>query len=590
MKRLNRNLWAIFMLLCAALPGYAAAQAPDSAQGRVEVTFLEAFHKNGRIAGSRYEYRLIRKDGSAVELSLEQLQELYKFKPGAGAAIEQGHVQPQDAAVVERQTTGDQSVAYILAYFDGQNERLTNTQKLTEAASGAREIWAANSRGNLRLNPTVFVDGVDKTGDPRNRGWLHIDGAPTCNFIELQTRADAAARAAGIPLDNYPHRVYYLPQNLDCKLDGNLVLGGTGSMGKLPSYVWINGGANPQGNIDPGLLAHEQGGHAVLWLDHPVLVDCPNAQPSVASGQCGFTEYRPPYGVMSDFRYSLDISPQERQELWGIQPVSIDVAAIQNPFQLTHDIVPADLEKGGLRVQSGSDEFYLYTSREPRVTDSTVNRGVLIAMKGEPYVPGKPFHKTPVLNMNPNSPPQTPNIKGKNAGLERGKAWTLPGGQYMISVAAADETKSTVYVGPTNIAPPTASATLVSRTKKTASVNGSVRNDAGVARAELWVTIGDQPTQKLPITDFVPTNGGDISIQVIKLGKKDEATVQLVAYDVLNNVGFSDPLPVGKYKKSSASQQVAKNGKTKPDSNSLRATIRRDPKTGLLVAALSSGF
>jgi hypothetical protein len=517
----------------------ASSQAVSAfEEGQLQITIAETFPEDDSPPVSRTQYYLVSNSGHAIELPGEMISQVSMLKPGSrlriwglnrgatGKSLMRGSNPPRVqllAAPLATEKTGNHDVLYLLASFDGQEQNPFSLADVSALADQVSAEYSLMSRSRVRLISHKPV------------AWLRVPGTLNCDLFDMSRRVDAAARQSGIPIDEYRYRVYILPSKSECPFGGIATVGGD------PARAWIN-------DFRKGVVVHEYG-HAGFSRLHANLWQCPSTFDSTVPN-CS-AESSNPYSAMGNGSRQLLFTPQDMKDLGWTNLLAVSPQNMGRAFRL----VAADLnlpvgenENESLEIQFAGLATRVYIDARRNVEEPSVRNGVLVYLEGKPGgSSGIEFHTTHLL---PDGNIQDP--ARRNYGLELGKSLVIGGN--MITVIKSDERGATVYIdNHLDSNPPLSNIKNTARAKKTVTVNGVVEDNIIVSRVEFWITRKDKKgrvvsREKLLLNNFTPKQQGEILAAEISLPKSQSASIQMVAYDGLDNIGFSTEVSVKKWK------------------------------------------
>lgn len=142
-------------------------------------------------------------------------------------------------------TLGEQRTAVILINFASDtSEPWTTTEAQNAVFNTANAYFQENSQGQTWLSGEVL-------------GWFTLQMDPAgCPTTDIALQANNAAYSNGADLSGYDRFIYAFP-DIGCSWSG------LGSVGGLPSRVWLDGTL-----LDPGIVAHEMGHNFGLFHSH----------------------------------------------------------------------------------------------------------------------------------------------------------------------------------------------------------------------------------------------------------------------------------------------------------------------------------
>ena len=209
---------------------------------------------------------------------------------------------------------GPQKTLVILFNFSDKA-----TQPWTPAQI-AQTIFTNSNSTNLYYQDTSF-GAVSLEGDVV--GWYTIPYTATgCSYTTWSSAAEQAAVAAGVPVSNYPHRIYIWNTSGGCSW------GGMGTIGGNPTKSWIPGYNNPT------IVAHEFGHN--LGAQHAQYLNCGTKQIDTYTN-CTISEYGDPSDVMGYnwTHYFHFIGARKIGEAWLSATSNLQAVTTSGTYTLT---------------------------------------------------------------------------------------------------------------------------------------------------------------------------------------------------------------------------------------------------------------
>jgi uncharacterized protein (TIGR03437 family) len=286
--------FSFILLLMGASCGQLAAAGPDEVSGSLLITVADYFAEHR--AETKYFVR---------QLQTGQLYEIHPAEPMRGdlrtgmavrangrmngAFLENANVSVVPSAVAAgvslpaiTPSSGDhKTLVYLLVSPTSPKSGLTisllSSIVFEKNALSVKTLFEENSFGSVSF-----------TGDVA--GPYTITSPATCDTGNIQAQADQSAKAAGINISDYTHRIFMMPNDMTevCSWTGYSTLGGS------PTLEWINSGDfNPFTTSPIIILAHELG-HGLNML---------HAQAILANGS--LDEYGDQSCLMGDSSYNI---------------------------------------------------------------------------------------------------------------------------------------------------------------------------------------------------------------------------------------------------------------------------------------------
>jgi hypothetical protein len=300
-------------MLASLAPAASATGATGSARAILEGTFeleiSEDVDAGGHMANPRYEHFVRDEHGQQTRVTFPGRGEPPAgVAPGAKVRIS-GDRTPKGLAATggvevladagSTGSTGTQAdgptadiaaptvtkrLAVILVNFASNP-----VQPYTAAYANAVFFTNTNSVANFFVEDSYGKLAL--TGDVS--GWFTIEyDTGTCDTSAIQSRADAAATAAGVVLSGYQHISYVFPHLPACSFAGRAQIPGMRS--------WINTIANATPKLHEWVISHELGHN--FGVHHANIYSCTTggvrASLSRTASECTATEYGDPHSVM----------------------------------------------------------------------------------------------------------------------------------------------------------------------------------------------------------------------------------------------------------------------------------------------------
>lgn len=306
-RRLQAALLAAIVLASMAPAVSASGQPSTLLQGTVELEVSEQVVAGNRLSAS-YEYFVREEDGRKTRVTFAGGPPS-GVEPGAKVRIRghrSGTAVQADVEVAVLADTGSgtaaagegATVATAAAAATPVTKRLA-VILVNFASNPVQPYTPAYATGVFFTNTSSIAaffneDSYGKlalTGDVS--GWFTIDyNTAVCDTAAIQTKADAAATAAGVVLSNYNHVTYVFPHLDACSFAGRAELPGTRS--------WINTISTTSPKIHDWVVSHELGHN--FGAHHANSYSCTTGgvrvSLSATAADCTSTEYGDPHTVM----------------------------------------------------------------------------------------------------------------------------------------------------------------------------------------------------------------------------------------------------------------------------------------------------
>lgn len=245
-----------------------------------------------------------------------------------------GEVRMRASAAAPRalsgEMTGERRVAVLLVDLQDAAVSCTASQvaeTLFTGASSTAKVFEEMSFGSVSFPPDSDGDGdPDVFGPFRVNAWR----ASPCEYWKWSAEADAAARAAGVDLNLYHHRVYVLPAGTSCGYNG------LGSVGCANSICQVWSFSCSSGYVFTHELGHNLGmQHAASDSDGNGLADDEYGDGSDVMGCCG------PYHANAPHKAQMGWLPPEKvvdlepgSHFLRLAPIEADPADTLDPQAL----------------------------------------------------------------------------------------------------------------------------------------------------------------------------------------------------------------------------------------------------------------
>jgi hypothetical protein len=304
--RLPAALFAALLLASIAPVANAAAPADVTLEGTIEVTVSEQVDAGGRLAHADYAYELRDARGNRTKLTFKgeppaaaqsgAKVRVHGRKTIEGVAAESNLTVLADTgssgttagtatgAVAASPTPVAKKLAVLLVNFASNPVQPYTTAYangiIFTNTSSIAAFYAEESYGALTLTGDVF-------------GWYTLDvSTSTCDTAAIQSKADAAATAAGVVLSGYTNISYVFPHLDACSFAGRAQMPG--------ARTWINTISATNPKIHDWVIAHELGHN--FGVNHANSYDCEvngvRVALSTTGTDCSSTEYGDPLTVM----------------------------------------------------------------------------------------------------------------------------------------------------------------------------------------------------------------------------------------------------------------------------------------------------
>ena len=351
MKRTIMVGAALLVLAAPSSAASAAPAAPVAVRGTFEIVKFDRFGagtvryrtsvktRSGRSVPLRLSGRVpIALAGQTVEVRGRRAERGLRAPAGGIRVLRRGGSGPLAASA---NVAGTQRVlVFLLNFTNDRSQPWTPAQVRDVVFSGASSVSAyfrEQTFGHIDLAGTVL-------------GWypLGVDNA-TCDTYGWAAAADGLAKAAGINLSAYTHRVYAWPRADACRWTGSAVINGT--------QAFINGGMTTY------FVAHELGHN--FGAHHANSISCTDASGArvAISSSCSRSEYGDPFDVMG---HSLRHMNNWHKGQYGVfEPGNVLTASASGTYRL----VPQEWAATGvqvLRIPRGvSGTYYYLEYRQP---------------------------------------------------------------------------------------------------------------------------------------------------------------------------------------------------------------------------------
>ncbi len=253
--------------------------------------------------------------------------------------------------------TGTKNVLVILINFTSNA-----TQPWTKEQVAAT-VFSNTKSTNLFYQSNSF-DTVGLTGDVV--GWYTIPYTNTgcsSNYNIWSNAAEQAAIAAGVPVSNYPHRVYLFNSKSECPW------GGLGTIGGNPTRAWI------PGYNDSSIIAHEFGHN--LSARHAQWLNCGANQIDVYAN-CTISEYGDRSDVMGyTWGYYFEFNaPRKLGEGWLTPTTHLRTVTANGTYTISATETNDSSIKALKIVKPDTSDAYYLSYRQPIGTfDATMPAG-----------------------------------------------------------------------------------------------------------------------------------------------------------------------------------------------------------------------
>jgi hypothetical protein len=258
--------------------------------------------------------------------------------PGSGLAS--GYVLKRERTLAMATASAPtRTVAVILFNFADDARRPYTAEQAREVVFTGRAsvdtYLRESSYGRLGIAGDVF-------------GWYTIpDAREGCRFAQWGRAAEAAARAAGVEVGSYQHRVFVFPHVPACDWSG---------MAELPgSLSWING------ELSVRTVGHELGHN--LGSHHAGGLRCTAGSiPVAVGGTCTLDEYGDPFDIMGAGERHTSNWNKARLGWLGVS--NLATATASGTFTLAAQETPTtDIQL--LRIPRRDGLFYYLELRRP---------------------------------------------------------------------------------------------------------------------------------------------------------------------------------------------------------------------------------
>jgi hypothetical protein len=308
-RRLTAALLAVLVLCSLAPVAVANNGVGVVVEGTLELEVSEQLHAGGRMTAT-FDYSVRDQHGKRTRVTFAG-EPPAGFEAGANVRIK-GHRTGTGVAADGELTVladvgtgaGAGEVAATGTTVQGSAAAAPVTKRLAVilvnfASNPVQPYTASYANGVIFTNTNSVAAFYDEdsygriaiTGDVS--GWFTISyDTSVCDTAAIQTKADAAATAAGVVLSSYTNVSYVFPHIDACSFAGRAQLPGSRS--------WINTISPTTPKIHDWVVAHELGHN--LGVNHANSYDCTTAGVRVtisASGSdCASTEYGDPHTLM----------------------------------------------------------------------------------------------------------------------------------------------------------------------------------------------------------------------------------------------------------------------------------------------------
>jgi hypothetical protein len=325
-----------------------------------------------------------------------------------------------------------------------------------------------------------------------------------CDYSLIQSKARAAATAAGVNLSTYVRQVYAFPFNANCQFAG------MGSVGGAPSSVWING------NTNTGILAHEFGHTLGLYHSHAL-----NCHPSVVTPPCSIVEYADTTDTMGGGTGHYNAFQKQRIG-WLDYNVSPPITTVPTSGAYTIDAyeMPGTAPKALKIARGTTGQSFFVELRRPLGWDANLYRtGVFIHLATD----SQPDSSS-LLDMTPGTSPLA-----DDAFLDVGKSFTDPVSGVTLTTVSVSSTSATILVdmddtpctrsAPSVTASPAQSPSVQPGTAVTYTVSVTNTDTAGCSAASfaLQATAPTTSWQKSFGASSVTTNPGATASTTLRI-------------------------------------------------------------------------
>ena len=289
---------------------------------------------SGLLSGSRVRARGVRLDSHLV---LEQ---------GGSSSL-------QTVSAAPSLVSGDQRVLVFLVNF-------TNTTAQPWSASQVQSVmFTATNSTNRYFQDTSFGQ-VSFSGDVV--GWYTVpyDSSLSCSYNNWASAAESAATNAGVPVSQYPRRVFLFPKASSCSW------GGLGTLGGNPSRAWSNG------YNDSRLLSHEVGHN--LGVHHASTLQCGTKAVDLYAN-CSVSEYGDVYDTMGSWNLFQFNAPHKIAMGWV--PASRVVEVTSNGLHSVSLLEVGGTSAQALRIRKpDTNEYYYVSYRQLLGFDASLPAGI----------------------------------------------------------------------------------------------------------------------------------------------------------------------------------------------------------------------
>ncbi|HET9852045.1 MAG TPA: hypothetical protein VFP56_06015 [Candidatus Limnocylindrales bacterium] len=310
-RRFTAVLLAI-LVLCSSVPAVLASPADGTTtiEGTLELEVSEQVHAGGRMSAT-FDYSVRDEHGKRTPVTFAG-EPPRGFEGGAKVRIKGHRDGNGNGVVADGQLT-------VLADAGGSTDDLSGASSATvqaaatiapvakrlavilvNFASNPVQPYSAAYVRNSIFNNTDSVaafyaedsyGAMTLTGDVS--GWFTISyDTGTCDTAAIQTKADAAATAAGVVLSGYTNITYIFPHLNACSFAGRAQLPGARS--------WINTISATSPKIHEWVISHELGHN--FGVNHANSYNCTASGVRVtiarSGSDCASTEYGDPLTIM----------------------------------------------------------------------------------------------------------------------------------------------------------------------------------------------------------------------------------------------------------------------------------------------------